>query len=104
MFGGISSVLSVSKKDKIDCENMAIYLSENNIITSISSNISSTPGIEYGCRLHQSVDSKKDIENIWNLLKIRYDFKCAHLKLGDVYDGCILNFLVPSKCPGAKNK
>jgi|SaaInlStandDraft_5_1057022.scaffolds.fasta_scaffold07418_6 hypothetical protein len=95
MFGGT---------DKIDCENMAIYLSENNIITSISSNISSTPGIEYGCRLHQSVDSKKDIENIWNLLKIRYDFKCAHLKLGDVYDGCILNFLVPSKCPGAKNK
>ena len=83
---------------------MAIYLSENNIITSISSNISSTPGIEYGCRLHQSVDSKKDIENILNLLKIRYDFKCAHLKLGDVYDGCILNFLVPSKCPGAKNK
>ena len=104
MFGGISSVLSVSAKDKINCEQMARYLSENNIITSISSNVSTTPEIEYGCRLHQSVNSKKEIENIWSLLQIKYDFKCAHLKLADVYDGCILNFLVPSKCPGAKNE
>jgi hypothetical protein len=103
MFSGISSILSVSKKDKIDCEQMARYLSENNIITSISSNISTTPGIEYGCRLHQSVTSKKDIENIWNLLKNKYEFKCAHLKLADVYDGCILNFLAPSKCPGVED-
>ena len=95
----VSSILSVSKKDKLDCQEMAKYLSKYNIITSISSNISTTPDIEYGCRLHQSITSKKDLENIWSLLKTKYDFNCAHLKVGDAYDGCILNYLEPSKCP-----
>ena len=96
----VSSTISVSKKDKIDCEEMAKFLSKNKILTSITSNISSTPDIEYGCRLQQSISSKKDVENIWTLLKSKYDFKCAHLKLGDAYDGCILNYLEPNKCPG----
>ena len=60
---------------------MAKFLSENNIITSVTENTSTTPYLEYGCRLTQSVSSKNDIENIWSLLKNKYDFKCAHLKL-----------------------
>ena len=95
----VSSTISVSKKERIDCEKMAKFLSENKIITSITSNISSTPDIEYGCRLQQSISSKKELENIWTLLKTQYEFKCAHLKMGDAYDGCILNYLEPSKCP-----
>ena len=82
---------------------MAKYLSKNNIITSISPHISTTPDIEYGCRLYQSISSKNEIENIWTLLKNKYNFKCAHLKLADVFDGCILNFIQPSKCPGNEN-
>lgn len=77
---------------------MAYYLSQNNIITSISSNISTQPHIEYGCNLTQSITSKEDIKKIWNLLKIKYNFKCGHLKVGDAYDGCILNYLGKSKC------
>ena len=50
---------------------MAYYLSEHNIVTSISSNISTQPHIEYGCNLTQSVSSKEDIRKIWNLLKIK---------------------------------
>ena len=96
----VSSTISVSKKGKIDCEEMVKFLSKNKILTSITSNISSTPDIEYGCRLQQSVSSKKDVENIWTLLSEKYDFKCAHLKVGDSYDGCILNYLEPSKCQG----
>ena len=94
----VSSILSVSKKEKLDCEEMAKYLSKNNIITSINSNISATPKIEYGCRLYQSISSKNDIEKLWNLLKDKYDFKCGHLKVGNSFDGCILNYLQPSKC------
>ena len=77
---------------------MAYYLSEHNIVTSISSNISTQPHIEYGCNLTQSVSSKEDIRKIWNLLKIKYNFNCGHLKVGDAYDGCILNYLAKSKC------
>jgi|TARA_B100000524_G_scaffold329111_1_gene214146 hypothetical protein len=77
---------------------MAFYLSEHNIITSISSNISTQPHIEYGCTLTQSITSKEDIRKIWNLLKKKYNFKCAHIKVSDAYDGCILNYLAKSKC------
>lgn len=95
----LSSTLSVSKDKKLNCEELARFLGDNNIITSVTPNISTTPKIEYGCRLQQSVSSKNDIENIWNLLRDKYDFKCAHIKLDGVYDGCIINYLRPSNCP-----
>ncbi len=94
----VTSKLSVSQKNKLDCEKMAKYLSENNIITSITSNISTQPNIEYGCNLTQSISSKKDIGKIWSLLKNKYNFKCGHLKVGDAFDGCISDFLAESKC------
>ena len=94
----VSSTLSVSRKEKLDCKEVAEYLSKCNIITSISDNLSTTPKLENGCRLTQSIRSKDDLEKLWNLLKNRYDFKCAHLKIDGHYDGCILNYLRPSIC------
>ncbi len=95
----LSSTLSVSREKKLNCEELAKFLSDNNIITSVTSNMSSTPKMEYGCRLQQSISSKDDIKNIWNLLRDKYHFKCAHFKLDGVYDGCIMNYLRPSICP-----
>lgn len=94
----ITSKLSVSQKEELNCIDMAKYLSKYNIITSITSNISTQPHIEYGCNLTQSISSKKDIGKIWSLLKNKYDFKCGHLKVGDAFDGCVLDFLAESKC------
>jgi hypothetical protein len=99
----VSSTLSVSRKEKLDCEELAKYLSKCNISTSISSNISTTPDIEYGCRLEQSISSKQEIRNMWDLIKNKYGFKCAHLKVTGVYDGCIYNYLASNKCPGFQN-
>ena len=93
-----SSKLSVSQKEELNCLEMAKYLSNHNIVTSITSNVSTQPHLEYGCNLTQSISSKKDIEKIWILLKKKYNFKCGHLKVGDAFDGCILNFLAKSKC------
>lgn len=95
----VSSTLSVSRKEYIDCKEMAAFLSKCNIITSVSENISPTPKLENGCRLTQSISSKDDLEKLWILLKNRYDFKCGHLKIDGHYDGCILNYLRPSICP-----
>ena len=95
---GLNYSLSVSKENKLDCNEMAKYLSENGIVTSITSNISTCPHIEYGCRLTNIVDSKEDINKLWNLLTNKYDFKCGHLKLANIYEGCILNYLRPSLC------
>ena len=94
----VSSTLSVSRKEYIDCKEMTAFLSKYNIITSVSENLSTTPKLENGCRLTQSISSKNDLEKMWNLLKNRYNFKCGHLKIDGHYDGCILNYLRPSIC------
>lgn len=94
----ISSTLSVSKEDQLDCVEMAKFLSKAGIVTSISSNISTQPHIEYGCRLTQTLESKEQLSNLWNLLKKKYEFKCGHLKIEGSYDGCIKNYLRPSIC------
>ena len=54
--------------------------------------------LEYGCRLTQSTSTKDEIQNIWTILQEKYNFKCAHLKVGNIYDGCVLNYLRPSLC------
>lgn len=94
----VTSKLSVSQKKELNCLEMAKYLSNYNVITSINSNVSTQPHIEYGCNLSQSISSKKDIGKIWSLLKKKYNFKCGHLKVGDAFDGCILDYLAESKC------
>ena len=94
----LTSTLSVSQKEKLDCHDIAIKMSKAGIITSITENISTQPEIEYGCRLTQSVSSKKDIINIWKILKNNYNFNCAHLKIDSGFDGCIYDFIRDSDC------
>ena len=94
----VSSTLTVSQKEPIDCADMAKMLSKAGIYTSISYHISCQPEIEYGCRLTQPVSNKNEIRNIWTELKKHYPFKCAHLKVADTFDGCVLNYLAPSCC------
>ena len=94
----VTSTLSVSRKDNLDCSEMARALSKAGITTSITSNISTQPEIEYGCRLTQSISSKEDLEKIWTILEKKYEFKCGHLKVEGSYDGSILNYLRASLC------
>ena len=94
----VSSTLSVSQNTPLDCFVMAKYLSDAGIRTSITSNISCQPELEYGCRLIQPISSKQDIDIMWKKLKKKYNFQCAHIKVGDIFDGCVLDFLNASKC------
>ena len=56
-----SSTLSVSQKAPLDCLEMAHHLSRAGIVTSITSNVSTQPQIEFGCRLTQSISNTEDI-------------------------------------------
>ena len=94
----LTSVLSVSQKEKLDCEQMARHLSNYSIQTSITSNISTQPHIEYGCRLTQPVNSKKDVQLLWSAIKRNYDFTCGHLKIDNIFDGCVLTYLNQKDC------
>ena len=98
----VTSTLSVSRNEHLDCKEMAEFLSKCNIITSVSNNLSTTPKLENGCRLTQSISSNDELERLWNLLKKKYGFKCGHLKIDGHYDGCVLNYLRPSICPSSE--
>jgi len=97
-----SSTLSVSREKRLDCEKMAEFLGRLGIITSVSSNISTQPKKEYGCRLVQSISSKDEMSHIWEALRNKYGFECAHLTVSDSFDGCVLDYLAPSKCKGVQ--
>ena len=90
--------LSVSKATSLDCREMAILLYKHGIISNITENITTQPNIEYGCKITQPITKKNEIETTWNLLKSHFGFTCAHLKLHDIYSGCILDYLRPSLC------
>lgn len=94
----VSSVISVSRREELDCVRLARLMSKAGIMTSVTSNISTTPEIENGCRMVQSIKGKDDIERIWGILKSEYGFRCAHVRVGDQYDGCILDYLVETRC------
>ena len=96
----ITSTISVSRKDKLDCVDIAKKMSKAGIITSITENISTQPELEYGCRLTQSVTTKNEIINIWKILEKNYNFSCAHLKIDNGFQGCIHDFIRPSLCNG----
>lgn len=95
----VSSSLSISSKKQLDCEKVAEFLGKAGIITDVTSNVSiQRDGKEYGCRLVQSISTKTEVENIWTALRDEYNLGCAHLTVANKYDGCILNYLAPSRC------
>jgi len=96
----ISSTLSVSRKEKLNCEKMAEFLGKQGILTLVKSNISTLPNKEYGCQLTQSIHSKDDIKHIWESVRDKYGFNCAHISVGNSFEGCILDYLAETKCKG----
>ena len=94
-----TTTVSVSSKKPMDCVKMAKFLGAQGFYTSVAVNTSAEPDIEYGCRLTQSMTEKKEVESLWTTLKDEYDLECAHIRIGDQFDGCILDFLRPSLCP-----
>ena len=99
----VSSSLAVSRREPLDCGKLAEFLGKAGIITDVTSNTTMQPNKEYGCRLVQSISSKEDIRNIWTKLEKEYGFSCAHVSVGNQFDGCVLNFLAPCQCAKRNN-
>lgn len=94
----VSSTLSVSRKGKLDCEELAEYLESLGIMSLVRKNISTQPHKEYGCQMTQAIQSREDIRKIWVPIKEKYGFTCAHISVGNTFDGCVLDFLSPTNC------
>jgi hypothetical protein len=94
----LTSVISVSRKEKLDCKEMANYLSKCGIKCSITQNFTTQPNNENGCRIVKSIHSKDEIKYLWKKLKQKYNFNCGHIKVNSKYEGCILDFIRPTAC------
>lgn len=94
----ISSTLSVSRRGKLDCDEISRYLESMGIISLIKSNVSTQPHREHGCQMTQAITSRDDIRKIWEPLQKKYGFTCAHVSVGNIFDGCVLDFLAPTNC------
>ena len=97
-----SAVLSVSRKHYLDCEKVAEFLSASGFLVDVTQNVTVNPKKEYGCRIVSSIKNTNDIENMWSKLKNKYKFICGHLSVSNKYNGCVLDFIEPSKCPSGK--
>ena len=106
-----SGILSVSAND-IDCHKIAKMMKDSGIHCSVTENWSVVPSrvngtnkVERGCRLlinHIKPYSNDLEEKIWKPLKNEFKIKCAHLSIGNMFNGCIYNYFRNSNCPGNK--
>ena len=97
-----TATLSVSKKGELDCNKMAEFLGRAGYNVDVSSNSTYIEGKEEkGCRLRMG---SSEVKSVWNSLKEKYGFECGHIKVESNYNGCILDYLTPSKCNANKSE
>lgn len=99
--------LSVSKKN-LNCNSIAKYLVKSGIMASITKNHTiicdmHNCHVENGCRILFGGASKNIIRTAWEDLKLYNDLTCAHIKVPNLFSGCIYDFLPNSRCPGAQS-
>ena len=98
--------LSVSSSTLTDCTAVVATLKQLGIMASVVTNTSiicnnTSCWTETGCNLIIPGVSRTDLRTkIWRPLSQQFGFTCAHLKIPNVYHGCILDYLAPSVCPG----
>ena len=102
-----TAVLSISS-NKLNCKEIADMMLKSGIPCSITENSSVIPYkekfiLEKGCRiLIDKVDINSNIikNTIWEPIQKKFDLKCAHLSIDNLFTGCIYTYFDKnSKCP-----
>ena len=97
-----TATFSVSKEGELDCKKMAEFLGRAGYNVDVSSNSTYLEGKgEKGCRLRMG---SSRVKSVWESLKEKYGFECGHIKVESNYNGCILDYLAPSKCKTIKSE
>ena len=91
-------VLSISSKS-LECGEIIRLLQKSNINCDVTSNITIIDGnIENGCKLMKTINSRQDVQKVWNTVKNATDIYCGHLLIDGQYSGCILDYNIKSNC------
>lgn len=96
-----TTVMSISRKGTLDCKDVARALWKVGIASDVTSNVSFRYGsLESGCRITMDGNSKNKVRMAWGVLKDDFALDCAHVDVTSHFQGCIMDFLRPSTCPG----
>ena len=96
--------LSVSSAG-LDCGEVAAALQAAGMAAAVTPNITvqcdrGRCWRERGCRILHPCTNKGDVAKLWNTVRERFDLGCGHLVVDGVHNGCIMDFLRPTSCPG----
>ena len=98
----MSVEISVSNIHKYNhCDNIIEKLKKINIdCRTINTKSIVDNNIEYGCiiTIGSNYNSKKNINDIWNKINSDKIYKCSHLKIEGIFNGCILNYINANFC------
>jgi hypothetical protein len=105
-----STILSVSSKNpSFNCKNVAEKLKDCGIQCKLTQNNSIIKKghmlfAEIGCSIELfNFDNKNLKTHVWEPLKYKYNFDCAHLSIEGEYGGCIHDYFKDDKS-SCKNK
>lgn len=95
-----TATISVSRAGALNCGEVAAFLKAScGLDVSVVSTVSTTPhGVEKGCRITRTIETKQEVGKMWSALKPKYGFQCAHVNAEGRFSGCILDFLSPTLC------
>lgn len=90
-------------KSNLSCDDVMKLMHSHNIMCNISTNKTITPSsgavnVENGCTLN--IHRIEDVSLAWDTLQLRFGFTCAYLDIAPKFQGCILDFVRPTNCPG----
>ena len=101
----VNSILTISSPS-LSCTEVKDALKK----IGISSNITENSTIickngkcydEIGCSINLCGLHRDHIEqDVWPLLKNKFNLSCAHIKLDGIFSGCVYNLFGKSRCPG----
>lgn len=82
-------ILEIFKKLNINCRTIETVSVVDNYI-------------EHGCllTLGEQYNTKKKVNEIWNIINKNNKYTCSHLKIDGLFDGCIFNYTNAHYCPG----
>lgn len=101
LYNGTTSILTISSNtiDK-ECINVIKKMKNHGINCNVIINKSiQNDKIENGCQITLCGLNLRYLEDkVWKNLKKDFNLKCANLYIPGIYNGCIINYLSPSKC------
>ena len=96
----MSTNISVSNSEQQNCEHilrLLHILGEDCRVIETTSLVGNK--IEKGCLITLNIfENKNKLKSIWENIKKKGNYKCAHLKIDSVFSGCINNYLYANFC------